>query len=239
MILGDDDRLQSNAIDILEETLKGLDPSICAVKFDSSLFGNQQDLTCRGLDEYLQSIPKRQRADAFNNLCLISNWIFRRVPYLRHLSTAYLGYPTKIPHLLPALRACHKEFLKIHFSSLQPVIHGSGDEGWPKAASWYEMVVSLSTFSGFLDTTNRRALLKMVLHGDWRRYPTKVLRVQQFFSPQLSEIRAWRIHSVLAMLSPIYLLVLILLSPMLLIPSSLWPDLITRRLGPTGSFERW
>lgn len=239
MILGDDDRLSPDAVAILEHTLREAAPDVCAVKFDSSLFGSQRDATCGGLDDYLRFVQRRHRADAFNNLCLVSNWIFRREPCTRHLSSAYLGYATKLSHLLPALRACREESRTIQFSSLQPVIHGSADEGWPKAASWYEMVVSLNTFSGFLDGANRRSLRKLILHGDWRRYAVKALRIQQFFASRSSEVRPWRIHWILVGLSPAYLIVLILMAPLLLLPSSLWPGRLRRSLGSPGSFDRW
>lgn len=239
MILGDDDRLTTDAVTILERTLREAEPHVCAVKFDSSLFGSQPDVTCGGLDDYLRFVRRHQRADAFNNLCLVSNWVFRREPFLRHLSSAYLGYATKISHLLPALRACREESRAIRFSSLQPVIHGSADEGWPKAASWYEMVVSLTTFSGFLDGADRSSLRDLILHGDWRRYAVKALRIQQFFCSGKSGIRPWRIHSILVGLSPTYLIILILLAPLLVLPLPLWPGRLRRSLGHPGSFDRW
>lgn len=241
MILGDDDRLASGGLAVIEALLRDLPGDVCAVKFDSSLYGHQRELSCASLEDYVAGLPGGQRADAFNNLCLVSNWLFRREPTLRHLAAAYLGYASKISHLLPCLRACRREGMRIRFSRHQPVIHGSADEGWPKAASWYEMVLSLATFSGFLEAGDRRALRRLTLHGDWRRYAVKALRIQQFFSSRqaVDGIAPWRIHWILAGLSPTYLLVVLALGPLLLLPCARWPRPLRRRLGHPGSFERW
>jgi hypothetical protein len=241
MILGDDDRLATGSLQLIEAVLQELPSDVCAVKFDSSLFGHQRDLSCASLEDYVETLNGGERADAFNNLCLVSNWLFRREPALRHLSVAYLGYASKISHLLPCLRACRREGMRIRFSRHQPVIHGTADEGWPKAASWYEMVVSLATFSGFLEAGDRLALRRLTLHGDWRRYVVKALRIQQFFSLRqgLDGVGPWRIHWILAGLSPTYLLVVLGLAPLLLLPSACWPLRLRRWLGHPGSFERW
>ena len=55
--------------------------SIIAIKFDSNLYGSQPECLSPGLDKYVNLIDTPCYPKALNNLCLISNWIFRREFY--------------------------------------------------------------------------------------------------------------------------------------------------------------
>ena len=240
MIVGDDDRFDHAVICQLCDLINELPASTFAVKFDSSLFGRQQPCSVNCLQDYVDLLNRSQYPDAFNNLCLISNWLFRREPYLVHLSSAYLGYSSKLSHLFPVLRACALQGGQIEFLSLQPVIHGKADDSsWPKAATWYEMVMTLSTFSGFVNRSDRQAFLRLLFHTDWRRNLAKCLRVHQFYGNGSQGIQAWQIHGQLALLSPGYCLAVLLALPILLLPGGRLPRRLAKKLGDPGCVERW
>ena len=240
MIVGDDDRFEASAVDYLRELVNGLPASTFAVKFDSSLFGCQQPSSVNSLQGYVDLLNRSQYADAFNNLCLISNWLFRCEPCLAQLSSAYLGYSSKLSHLFPVLRACALQGGQIEFLSLQPVIHGkTEDSSWPKAATWYEMVMTLSTFSGFVNRSDRQAFLRLLFHSDWRRNIAKCLRVHQFYGNGSQGVHAWQIHGHLALLSPGYCLAILLALPILLLPGGSLPRRLAKQLGDPGCVERW
>ncbi|WP_041374650.1 glycosyltransferase family 2 protein [Prochlorococcus marinus] len=239
MIVGDDDWFKSGAADQIQDLIASLRDDIAAVKFDSSLFGSQPVCVSSGLGDYVEQLSPRNYPDAFNNLCLISNWLFRTDSYRPYLSSAYLGYSSKISHLFPALQACVRDDAKLMFSHLQPVEHGVSDASWPKAATWFEMVITLASFSGFIDSQNRYALLKLLLHSDWRRNIAKCLRVQHFYGDQILGLDSWRIHVHLALISAGYLQALLLSWPLLLLPYRWWPRSLRNKLGDPGSIERW
>lgn len=240
MIVGDDDLFDARHVADLHALLLALDPAIAAVKFDSSLFGEQQSDCVASLKSFVANLEPSQYPEAFNNLCLISNWLFRPSPYLRHIASAFLGYSSKISHMLPVLRACAEEGHQIQFSPLQPIIHGSTEESsWPKAATWAEMIITMSCFAGFIDRSNRRAILKLLLHSDWRRYIAKCLRIQQFYGGAPMGISPWRIHGQLSLLSFSYLSAFLLALPLLVLPQRLLPRRIRRYIGEPGSVDRW
>ena len=240
MIVGDDDLFAPNAAHELETLIRQLPAVVIAVKFDSSLFGVQPCLTVSGLSDYVAQLDRCFYADAFNNLCLISNWMFRCDRYLPHLSSAYLGYSSKLSHLFPVLRACADEGGHMHFSSSQPVLHGTAEgSSWPKAATWYEMVMTLTSFSGFIGSPDRKALLRLLFHSDWRRTVAKCLRVHQFYGHGNSDVKAWRVHAHLALCSFNYSWVLFLLLPILLCPPNRLPRRILKQLGDPGTVDRW
>ena len=239
MIVGDDDLFKFGAPDHILQLISSLRDDIAAVKFDSSLFGFQPVCVSSGIGDYVEQLSPRNYPDAFNNLCLISNWMFRTDFYRPYLSSAYLGYSSKISHLFPALQACVRDDAKLMFSHLQPVEHGVPEASWPKAATWFEMVITLASFSGFIDTQNRSALLKLLLHSDWRRNIAKCLRVQQFYGDQRLDLDSWRIHVHLALISAGYLQALLLSWPLLLLPYRCWPRSLRNKLGDPGSIERW
>ncbi|KZR72356.1 Glycosyl transferase family 2 [Prochlorococcus marinus str. MIT 1313] len=239
MIVGDDDLFNFGAADRIQEMIASLGGDIAAVKFDSSLFGFQPACVSSGLCDYVDQLSPRDYPDAFNNLCLISNWLFRSESYRPYLASAYLGYSSKISHLFPALQACVQDDAKLMFSKLQPVEHGISDASWPKAATWFEMVITLASFSGFIDAQNRSALLKLLLHSDWQRNIAKCLRVQHFYGDQRLGLNCWRMHMHLALISISYLQALLLSLPLLLLPYRLWPRSLRNKLGDPGSIERW
>jgi glycosyltransferase involved in cell wall biosynthesis len=240
MIVGDDELFESGAVDLLALVMRGVPRTVLAVKFDSGLFGAQKAIATSGLQDYVNHLKSAQYADAFNNLCLVSNWLFRTEPYQRHLAAAYLGYSSKISHLFPLLRACAQEGGQILFSSAQPVRHGSSDDSsWPKAPTWFEMAITLTSFCGFVERADRAALLQLVFHTDWRRMIAKCLRVHQFYGDRSQGFGPWRVHAQLALVSSGYRLALLLTWPLLLLPASSLPGPILRQLGDPGRIERW
>ncbi len=239
MIVGDDDLFLPDAVKQISNALCEVSDHVVALKFDSSLYGSQPDYATFGLEEYVNIIPRRDYPNAFNNLCLISNWLFRCDLYREHLASAYFGYSSKVSHLLPALKACSAKGHKIHFSKLQPVDHGISEDSWPKAATWFEMVMTISNFTGFLKSSDRKALLRLLLHSDFKRNMAKCLRVHQFYGDRKIAISAWNIHLHLALISGGYRLALLVAWPLLCLPSGFLPRFISDRLGEPGSVDRW
>jgi glycosyltransferase involved in cell wall biosynthesis len=240
MIVGDDDLFATSAAADLEALIANVSPSVLAVKFDSSLFGQQPLCHAGGLQGYVDQLPPEHYPEAFNNLCLVSNWLFRCGPYRRHLASAYLGYSSKLSHLFPVLRACARDGGQLLFSPLQPVLHGTTEgSSWPKAATWYEMAMTLSTFCGFVDRADRVALQRLLFHSDWRRNVAKCLRVHQFYGDRRQGVSSWQIHGHLALMSGGYRLALLLALPLLLLPAARLPRRLLQQLGDPGSVERW
>lgn len=240
MIVGDDDLFSQNSLEIISSLMETLDKDIAAVKFDSSLFGAQQDMKVLRLQDYVDQLRRADYPDAFNNLCLISNWLFQVEPCLRHISTAFLGYSSKISHLFPVLSACRKEGLLMQFLSAQPVMHGTCEEAtWPKAATWFEMVMTMSSFCGFIDKQDRHTLLRLILHSDWPRYIAKCFRIHQFYSGTDSGISPWNIHLQLCLSSSFYLIAFLFSFPFLFIPARWLPRTIRKQLGDPGRADRW
>lgn len=240
MIVGDDDLFAPSAAADLQALIAGISPAVLAVKFDSSLFGHQPLCQAAGLQDYVDQLQPQQYPEAFNNLCLVSNWLFRCGPYRRHLASAYLGYSSKLSHLFPALLACARDGGLLLFSPQRPVLHGTTEgSSWPKAATWYEMAMTLSTFCGFVDRADRFALQRLLFHADWRRNLAKCLRVHQFYGDRSQGVKAWQIHGHLALLSGGYRLALLLALPLLLLPVGRLPRRLLQQLGDPGSIERW
>ena len=240
MIVGDDDVFTQDSVGILANVIEGLTGDIAAVKFDSSLFGKQQELNVSRLQGYISRLKQNDYPDAFNNLCLISNWLFQKEPFLRHISSSFLGYSSKISHLFPLLQACNIEGFRIQFLAWQPVIHGSCEEAtWPKAATWSEMVMTMSSFSGFVDKQDRKALLRLILHSDWRRYFAKCFRVQYFYKDPRHGISPWQIHLQLCLLSSWYGCAFLLSLPFLFLPFHWLPRIYQKQLGEPGRIDRW
>ena len=88
MVVGDDDLFAPNAAHELEGLLAQLSDGVIAVKFDSTLFGMQSCCNVSDLAEYVDQLDSRSYADAFNNICLVSNWLFRCDSCLPHLASA-------------------------------------------------------------------------------------------------------------------------------------------------------
>jgi len=240
MIVGDDDLFSQCAVDQLRQVLAELPPLIMAIKFDSDLFGRQRRCCASGLADYVAQLDPLDYADAFNNLCLVSNWIFRCEHYRDHLASAYLGYSSKLSHLFPALQACARDGGQLLFLPSQPILHGTTEESsWPKAPTWFEMAITLSAFCGFLEVSDRISLLKLLFHGDWRRTMAKCLRVHQFYSDDRHGVSVWQVHGHLAWISSGYLLALLITLPLLLVPPGRWPRQLRKKLGDPGTIERW
>ncbi len=239
MIVGDDDLFLPDASSNILNLLQTIPDDFVAVKYDSSLFGAQPNIFATSLDDYVNTLHSNDYPKAFNNLCLISNWLFRCNQYKQHFPSAYIGYSSKISHIFPALMACDLQQKKILFSSFMPISHGTSDETWPKAATWYEMVMTLSSFSGFVDKSNRKSLIKLLIHSDLGRNLAKCLRVHQFYGDRKFGINPWNIHLNLALISKGYCLALLISLPILFLPSGFLPYFIKKRLGNPGSFERW
>ena len=241
MIVGDDDLFAPTSVKQLQDVLAVLPVTVMAVKFDSSLYGGQQTRCVSSLQDYVEQVDSRDYAQAFNNLCLVSNWLFRCAPYRRYLGTGYLGYSSKISHLFPALQACAREAGQLMFHTAQPVCHGTTDtSSWPKAPTWYEMAITLTSFSGFVERSDRSALLRLLFHADWRRNLAKCLRVHQFYGDRRQGVKVWQVHGHLALISAGYRLALLLALPIfLLFPSGCLPRWLSQQLGEPGSVERW
>lgn len=239
MIVGDDDLFHPSAVADINFQLHTQPEDVVAVKFDSSLFGSQPVCLAHGLMPYVKLLDPGHYPLALNNLCFVSNWMFRVDPCRRHLAAAYIGYSSKLSHVLPPLRACAEERTRLAFVQQVPVRHGQAESGWPKAATSYEMAMTLSTFSGFVDLENRIALRKLLFHADWRRISLKCLRVGPFYSQPSHGISPVAIHLHQALLSWRYALILTLLFPLLLLPTRLFPAKVRRLIGDCGSVERW
>ena len=240
MIVGDDDLFASSSLVQLPRLLSRLPDSVVAVKFDSDLFGRQPACCVQTLQDYMKYLRPCDYADAFNNLCLISNWLFRCEPCRIYLSSAYLGYSSKISHIFPVLRACALNFGYIQFLPSQPVIHGkSVDDSWPKAATWYEMAMTLSTFIGFIEPSDRKTLLRLLFHSNWLKIVAKCLRIHQFYVVFAPGISVWMIHRQLALLSAKYCIVFLILIPFLLLTAGRYPRYLIEQLGDPGRVDRW
>jgi len=137
-------------------------------------------------------------------------------------------------------RACAREGGQMLFSPVCPVRHGfSEDSSWPKAPTWFEMAVTLSSFCGFLERADRAALLRLVFHTDCRRMVAKCLRVQQFYGDRVEGVGPWGVHAQLALVSGGYRLALLVCWPLLLVPPDWLPRRLLRQLGDPGRVERW
>lgn len=240
MIVGDDDLFSPDAASTLHSLINSMPLGVIAIKFDSTLFGHQQFCRSTGLVDYVDQLDACYYAEAFNNICLVSNWLFRSDSCRPHLASAYLGYSSKLSHLFPLLRACTCEGGQILFLPSQLVLHGSTEmSSWPKAATWYEMVMTITNFTGFIDSPNRNALLRLLFHSDWRRTIAKCLRVHQFYGRHSEDVKEWRVHIHLASCSFTYFCSLLLVLPLLLLPPDRLPRRLLKQLGDPGCVERW
>ena len=240
MIVGDDDTFDCSAALEIAESLRCCDQDVVGIKFDSSLYGKQKLYQAASLSDWVDQLRSADYADAFNNLCLVSNWIFRASPCRRYLSSGYLGYSSKVSHLFPAINAASASRSRLFFSPLKPVIHGcDNSSSWPKGPTWYEMVITLQTFTGFILESDRRALLRLLHHGRILRNAAKCLRIHQYYSTRGEGVRPWIIHAHLILGSWQYLIALISVFPFLFLPFALMPRALRRRLGDPGRPDRW
>jgi hypothetical protein len=239
-IMSDDDRFSSNYTDIVDGCISQCDDSVVAIKFDTSLFGKQRDNRHSDLSSAVSDVDRSEIGDWFNNLLLISGWVFRRKEYLRYISTAYLGYSTKLSHILPPLACCEEEKKQIFFSATQPVIFNHGnDDGWPRAPSWVEMCLATQLGYGYLSTCNRRTLYQCLFGVKTTRLVAKILRIRAFYNKSQCDIHWTKILWALCSISRPFCVLVVMMLPFLWVPTRLWPRHIVKRLGGVGSPERW
>lgn len=239
-IMSDDDTFSSNYAAIVEDLIHQCDDSIVAIKFDTSLFGKQASNRHSNLSSAISDVTPSEIGDWFNNLLLISGWIFRRKEYLRYISKAYLGYSTKLSHILPPLACCETENKQIFFATAQPIVFNqASDDGWPRAPSWVEMCLATQLGHGYLSAHNRRTLNQCLFGGKTDRLAVKILRIRTFYTRTQCDIHWTRILLALCSISLRFCVLVVIMLPVLSTPTRLWPKLILKRLGGTGSVQRW
>lgn len=238
-IMGDDDRLNSDYLSIIEQCIGSCDASIAAIKFDTELYGHLKQEQHKNLTTAISGIHGDSLNGWFNNLLLISGWLFRREQMNPYISQAYLGYGTKLSHLLPALACCDQENRYILFSSERPIVFGENQDSWPKGASWTEMCINTQLAHGYLSETNRRALHKCLFGGSNAKLLAKLMRIRAFYQRPATDISWLRILFVLSTLSKRFMLISLLSLPLLALPTRIWPTQIRKRLGSEGSTDRW
>ena len=238
-IMGDDDELDEGYLDTIRRHTKACDHSIAAIKFDTSLYGKQQTSVQGDLLSALSGMPRKDINDWFNNLLLISGWLFRREASCRYINQAYLGYGTKLSHLLPTLACCKHEKKYILFSSDHLVKFRETQDGWPKAASWVEMCLNTQLGHGYLSMENREALHICLFQASYKRLFAKILRIRQFYRVINRRTHWSKILMILSVLSLRFFVVFLAAAPFLLLPTGLWPNRLGLRLGEEGSTDRW
>ena len=239
-IMSDDDAFSVNYTEVVDACICQCDESVIAIKFDTGLFGKQIDGRHSTLLSAVSDIGTSEIGDWFNNLLLISGWIFRREEYLRYISKAYLGYGTKLSHILPPLACCDAENKQIFFSAEQPVMfNNANDDGWPRAPSWTEMCLTTQLGYGYLSSYNRRALYHCLFEGKSDRLFAKILRIRAFYDKAQCGIHWTNILLALSSISLRFCVLTTIMMPFLWIPVGLWPKRLVRKLGGIGSVERW
>lgn len=240
-IMGDDDQFNEDYANLVSEEIAYCEKNTVAVKFDSSLYGNQKWLESYNLLSIVNTLDKNELNSWYNNLLLISGWIFNRELYKKYISTAYLGYNSKISHILPCLRAGEStnDKSRIIFSNLKPVIFMEGDDTWPRAATWSEMAISTQIFEGILSKENKRALKVCLYSGSFRRLAVKILRIRSFYRDNKGKAFWPKILAFHCLISARFMFASIVSLPLLLIGPKLWPKYLTEKLGAEGDTHRW
>lgn len=238
-VMGDDDILSANYLSIIQGHISNCPEDISAIKFDTGLYGRLKTASHNNLLTATSDIRGDSLSDWFNNLLLISGWLFRREQTCRHLRSAYLGYGTKLSHILPTLSCCEKEGRLILFSSDMPIVHGPNLDNWPKAPTWTEMCLNTQLSQGYVSETNREALYRCLFMGSIVRLVVKVLRIRAYYQRPSTSVHWLRILVVLSGISTRFLIVTIATLPLLLVPPRIWPSRLCRILGSEGSFDRW
>lgn len=240
-IMGDDDQFNEDYINLVSQELVCCDTNTVAVKFDSNLYGNQKWLKSSNLMSVVNTLDKNEISDWYNNLLLISGWIFNRELYKEYISTAYLGYNSKISHILPCLKAGESINAKsmIIFSNFQPVIFREGDDTWPRAASWSEMAISTQVYEGFLSKENKNALKICLYSGSFLRLVAKILRIRNFYRYSKGKTIWTKILAFHCLISGRFMFACIASLPLLFIGPKLWPKYLSEKLGAEGCTDRW
>ena len=238
-IMGDDDMLSNTYLAIVERHIQTSSKSIAAIKFDSELYGHLRTEMHSNLVTALSMTPDSNLNDWFNNLLLISGWLFKRKDICQYIKYAYLGYGTKLSHLLPILSCCEQQDQYILFSSDRPIKYSENQESWPKAASWAEMCINTQLSHGFLSAVNRRALHRCLFNGSKAKLLAKILRIRAFYRSPSSDISWPKVLLVLSCMSKRFASICLLTLPLLTLPTKAWPQYILKRLGKEGSVDRW
>ncbi|MCP9904716.1 glycosyltransferase [Cyanobium sp. BA5m-21] len=238
-IMGDDDRLNNEYLSVIQRHISGCDTSIAAIRFDTELYGHLKIEQHNNLMTAISGIHGTNINGWFNNLLLISGWVFRREQICQYISQAYLGYGTKLSHLLPALACCDQENRYILFSCDRPIAFCENQDSWPKAASWVEMCINTQLAHGYLSETNRRALRKCLFGGANSKLLAKIMRIRAFYQRPATDVSWLRILFVLSSLSKRFMLIALLSLPLLALPTKIWPKQIRKILGSEGSADRW
>lgn len=238
-IMGDDDRLSSEYVSIIKRHISSCDPAIAAIKFDTDLYGRLSSELHSNLMTAISGIHGASLNDWFNNLLLISGWLFRREQISRYINQAYLGYGTKLSHLLPALACCDQEQRYIFFSSEMPIVFSENQDSWPRAASWTEMCINTQLAHGYLSESNRRALHRCLFGGSILKLLAKILRIRAFYRKPSSNTSWTLVLIILSSLSRRLMLISLLCLPLLALPTKFWPIQLRKKLGNEGSTQRW
>lgn len=240
-IMGDDDQFNDNYIKLVSEEIAGCDNNTVAVKFDSNLYGNQKWLDSHDLLSIVTKLNNNEINDWYNNLILISGWIFNRELYKKYISSAYLGYNSKISHILPCLKAGESinDKSRIIFSNLKPIKFTEGDDTWPRAASWSEMAISTQIYEGILSERNKRALKICLYNGSFLKLEAKILRIRSFYRNSNGKAFWAKIIAFHCLISARFAFASIISLPLLIIGPKLWPKYLTDKLGAEGDTDRW
>lgn len=237
-IVGDDDLLNKNYIEILSSNLKKIDNDVCAIKFDSTLYGSLHEGVYTSLDKSIEKISSHELNDWFNNLLFISGWVFNVDIISKYVKYAYLGYGTKLGHIVPALKACDEDSASIYFTPDRPVHFYENEHTWPKAATWVEMVLYTQLSHDILSTRNRIAIYKCLFNGSALKLFAKILRIRLFYNKNSTQ--CWlTILQTISVISKKFMLFSLLMLPFLILPDNMLPKALRLRLGPNGSTERW
>jgi hypothetical protein len=238
-IMSDDDDFCDDYLSIIVNDIQNVSEDIVAIKYDTDLYGHLNTEEHNELDSALSSINGDSVNSWFNNLLLISGWVFRRKDVCRYISHAYLGYGTKLSHILPVLKCCDYERKSILFSSKRPIRFIQNTDGWPKAATWVEMVANTQLGHSYISEMNRLALHFCLFGGSTQRLAAKILRIRIFYTRKRGNAHWIKILAIVGLLSPRFFLISIIMLPFLLLPTSIWPEFLRLSLGNDGSSERW
>lgn len=239
-ILSDDEILHQNYLETIRNEFEQIDKFTIAIKFDTELYGKQSRCKASDLGEVIHRIPRSEINNWFNNLLLVSSWIFKRDSYGDNLRSGYLGYGTKLSHILPILSSCDVDKRRvINFSSMQICHFQSNDDSWPRAASWVEMCINTQIGHGYLSVENKTALKRCLFGGSYAKLIAKILRIRSFYRHKDNGVSWFKILFIISIMSKTFMVLSAVLLPLLLFPRKLWPIYLRKKLGNEGSIERW
>lgn len=238
-IMSDDDSFLPDYIATLNDTITSCDDLVAAIKFDSALYNSQERETHRDILSAIQGLKESHINDWFNNLLLISNWVFNKHVINKYLYLAYIAYGTKLSHLIPILESCEKDQTHILFTDKHLIAFNVNEECWPKAPSWVEMSLNTQLCYGTLSLRNRLGIHRCLFNGSYIRLLVKILRIRSFYRCKSNAIMWYKIIFFISLLSARFFILSILIFPILCIPVKIWPRYMKKRLGSHGSLERW